>query len=617
MWRDRAARELRVSGIVLVLLVPAVSRALHIVPDHVGDYHFTPGPCPEIVPKDGAACPNGTATCPAFYNPDILPAGYDSVSYCATIPGGVGFQSPGLTFLTMPMTEAEQKAFLVSAKKVESYVKDDVTVAVEVYKVAYLDAGGNNFIFFAGNEYWNPVCGSDALLPPYGSQSPSIVANPDGSYGYGNLPETYTVVLDALKRKNALNRVPMKLIDYLPSQQEIQVEWPTTFFAWEDATNYLGNSVEHFLAETSGNYPITPDAKPFTLCDAPAAMKMLGLAPLFLENGHCIDDINSPGQNMNVTLEGTDGAIVIPDVTTYPPVNSNLTWIYDSTAKSVVDTQLPKEYFEKTYNFYRPNVACDDPAQCRFPKGVAPGTDLVGVFNHEINHVLGVMQSQYYKVPALETSLVYTYGTALYVLDLFDLDSDWVVDGFGHAGIHSYADFTLVPRNNDAYEPITIFNGSTPSDLTPWVQFGSRDHVMVYDVVGGQPRYFPFMNYSLVNPDGDIQQQYGNISGPLAGTLFFVDPELANLPELDVVHGNVQSGSPRSTIFADTIREYSELAAQGWNVKYSTLSGDTYGTVSPLARWYRTCFDSSGAFTTAQNARCRFSVLPADLKAIR
>ncbi|MGH9443570.1 MAG: hypothetical protein ACRD16_14985 [Thermoanaerobaculia bacterium] len=591
--------------------------ALHIVPDHPGDSHFTAGPCPDIVPRDGAACPNATTTCPAFYDPSLLPPGYNSVSYCAEVPAGVGFQSPGLTMLTMPMTLQEQQAFLRAGKKVESYVKDDVTVVMEPYKVAYLDSDGNNYIFFAGNEYWNPVCGADASLPPFNTQTPAITTDGNGMYIYQNLPETYTLVLDALKAKNARNKSPLKLVDSLPTQQQIEVEWPATFFAWQQSTNFDGDNVSNFLVGPSGDYPITPGAKPFTLCGSPSTMKMLGLAPLFSANGHTIDDINSPRENMNVTLAGTDGAVVIPDIVRFPPVNSNLSWLYDSTDKRVEQTQLPKAFFEKTYDFYLANQSCDDPTQCRFPAGMDPGEDLIGVFNHEINHVLGVMQSQYYKGQALGTSLTYAYGTALYLLDLYDLDSDFVVSGYGHPGIHSYGDFTFAPRNNDTYEPTTVSYGNTLGDLTPWVQFGSRDHVMVYDVIASAAKYFPLMNYSFSNPDGDIQQQYGSLYTPNAGRIIFIDPELVNLPSLHVVHMNVQASGLKSTINADTIREYSELGTQGWGIKSSTLRKSAYGTRSPLAKWYQTCFDSNGNFTTAKNARCKFSVLPGDLKGLK
>jgi len=85
--------------------------ALHIIPDHIGDPHFTSGPCPYIAPKDGAVCPNGASTCPAFYNPALLPAGYDSVSYCAQVPGGIGSQAPGYALLTMALNAKERKAF--------------------------------------------------------------------------------------------------------------------------------------------------------------------------------------------------------------------------------------------------------------------------------------------------------------------------------------------------------------------------------------------------------------------------------------------------------------------------------------------------------------------------
>ena len=600
-------RALRIAA--LVLFFPAASSfGLHIVPDHVGDSHFTAGPCPNIAPKDNAICPGGAATCPAFYNPALLPAGYDSVSYCAEVPIGIGTQSPGFGLLTMPLTVQEQNAFLLAAHKIESFILDDVTVVVEPYKVAILDGAGNNNVFFGGDEYWNPVCGADVLLPPYSQQSPTVVGD-----SFQNFPETYTMVLNALKAKNARNRTPMKLINALPSQQDITVEWPQTFYGWDQDTNYLGDSVQNFLVGTPANIAIPPDAKPFTLCSAPAVMKMLGFGPAFLQNGHSIDDINSPAQNMNVTLAGTDGAIVIPDVTNIPPVNG-FPWNYNSTRSSVVSTQLPKAFFEKSINFYLPDSACKDPTQCRFPAGVDPGSDLIGVYMHEINHVLGVMQSQYYKVPGEQTSLVHTYGTALYLLDLFDLDSDYVVPGYGHAGIHTLADFTAAPRNNDTSEPTTINGAFDPSGLTPFVQFGMRDHVMVYDISGGAPKYFPFMNYSLFNPDGDIQFEAGSIFGPLQGTFHFVDPLLANMPALNVVHVNVQAESFRSTIDVNTIREYSELASQGWNVNYSTLPQSVYSTVSPVAQWYQTCFDSNGVFTTAKNRHCKFSVLPADLQ---
>jgi hypothetical protein len=580
---------------------------LHIIPDHVGDSHFTAGPCPDIVPPDGAACPNGATTCAAFYNPAILPAGYNSVSYCASVPAGIGFNASGYTLLTKPLNTQEQEAFLKAAKKVESYVKDDVTVVIEPYKVDYLDSNGNNNIFFGGNEYWNPVCGADALLPPFTNESPTIIENPDGSYSYQNLPQTYDTVLQALKHKNAANESPMKLINYLPSYDEINVEWPPTFLGWQDSTDVASDLVSNFLVEPNSNYPVTPDAKPFTLCDAPAAMKMLGFAPMFNVNGHNIDDINSPAYNMNVTLAGTDGALVIPDTSG---------WMYDSTASTVVNTQLPKAYFESSLNVWLPQVSCADPTQCRFPEGVNGGGDLIGVFNHELNHILGLMQSQYYKVSGEETSLAYTYGTALFPLDLFDLDSDYVVPGYGHKGIETYSDFKLAPRNNNTYEPTTIYFASSAAGLTPFTQFGFHDHAMVYDVRDGEPHYFPLQNYSVTNPDGDVQFQNGFVYDSATSTErpFFVDPLLVNLDPLDVVYPNVQSGaSPNATVYVDTIREYSELAAEGWNINYSTLK-DPYHTRSPLAKWYETCFDSSGAFTTSQNSHCKFSVLPGDLK---
>ena len=209
------------------------------------------------------------------------------------------------------------------------------------------------------------------------------------------------------------------------------------------------------------------------------------------------------------------------------------------------------------------------------------------------------------------TALANTYGTALFLLDLFDIDSDYVVPGFGHPGIDSYADFTVAPRNNNTYAPTTVWEAPTAAGLTPWVQFGRHDHVVVYDLIRGVPRFFPVMDGTTGNPDGDIQLQRGTVtSGPRRRV--FIDPLLVNLPPMDVVHYNVQAGGSDGTIFVNTIREYSELAANGWEIDYSTLK-DPYHTVSPLARWYTTCFDANGVFTVSKNSHCKFSVKPQDL----
>jgi hypothetical protein len=570
-----------------------------------------------IVPPDGAACPNGTSQCPAFYNPALLPAGYNSVTYCANVPAGIGFTSPGFGYLTMPLNREEQLAFLKAAQKVESYVKDDQTVTIEVYKVAYQCCGTNlNYQFFWGNLYWNPVCGADALLPPFGKQAPKIVENPDGSYSYANLPETYTLVLETLKAKNARNQTPMELISYLPSRSQINVEWPPTFYAWQQPTDLSAFQVSNFLVGTSNNYPVTPGSKPFTLCGSPATMKMLGFAPLFNKNGHTIDDFNAPQYNMNVTLAGTDGAVAIPDLTVLPqPYTPTTIWDYDSTAPSVTAAQVPKAYIEQSLNLLLPQHSCNDPTQCEYPEGANGGLDLIGAFNHEINHILGLMQSQYFKVSGEETALSYTYGNALFLLDLFDLDSDYVVPGYGHPGIQSPNEFTFASRNNDTYEPTTVIEAQSAGDLTPFVQFGLHDHLMVYAVEDGDPQYFPLMNDTVINPDGDIQYQEGLVTNQ-ANTVqqvVFVDPLLTDLPPMNVVPPNVQSANVQGPVAVDTIREYSELAAEGWDIDYSTLR-DPYHTVSPLAKWYQTCFDANGVFTTAKNANCKFSVTPQDLK---
>jgi hypothetical protein len=430
------------------------------------------------------------------------------------------------------------------------------------------------------------------------------------------MPETYTLVLDALKAKNARNQTPMELVNDLPSHSQINVEWPPTFYAWQQPTDLAAFQVSNFLVGTSNNYPVTPGSKPFTLCASPASMKMLGFAPVFNRNGHTIDDFNAPQINMNVTLPGTDGALAIPDFTVFPqPYVPAYTWDYDSTAPSVIATQLPKAYLEQSLNLFLPQLSCSDPTQCEFPRGVNGGVDLIAVFNHEINHILGLMQSQYFKVSGKETALSYTYGNALYLLDLFDLDSDYVVPGYGQPGIQSPWEFTQAPRNNDTYEPATVIYAQSASDLTPFVQFGRHDHIMVYALEDGDPNYFPLMNDTVFNPDGDIQYQEGYVTNQ-ANTvqqIALVDPLLTNLPPMNVVPFNVQAAGIQGTVEVDTIREYSELAAEGWDIDYSTLR-DPYHTVSPLAKWYRTCFDSNGVFTTAKNAHCKFSVTREDLE---
>jgi len=599
-----------------ILAVSGTASAVHLVPDKLGDPHFTSGPCPMIVPLDGAACANGASQCPAFYNPALLPAGYNSVSYCANVPAELGLGAPpGFTYVTMPLNTQERQAFLKAAQKTETFVKDSQTVTMEVYKVGYL-YGGISYTPFGGNEYWNPVCAADALLPPFSNQPPKIIQNPDGSSSYANMPETYTLVLEALKAKNARNQSPMELIDHLPSYSQINVEWPAAFYAWQQPTNLSAFKVQNFLVSPAAYYPVTPGSKPFTLCAAPAAMKMLGFGPVFHRNGHTIDDFNAPQYNMNVTLPGTDGALVIPDLTVLPQASLR-SWNYDSTAPAVQATQLPKAYLEQS-NVALPAASCKDPSQCRFPEGVNPGSDLIGVFDHEINHILGVMQSQYYKVGGEETALSYTYGNALYLLDLFDLDSDYVVPGYGHSGIQSFKDFTLAPRNNDTYEPVTVYEALAAADLTPFVQYGLHDHVMVYALEDGSPQYVPFTNESIGNPDGDIQLQYGGVFNQdhTNGRLVLLDPLLTDLAPMDEIHFNVQASASPGTVAVDTVREYSELAAEGWNIDYSTLR-DPYHTVSPLAKWYQTCFDANGVFSTAKNANCKFSVTPQNLKLLK
>jgi hypothetical protein len=136
---------------------------------------------------------------------------------------------------------------------------------------------------------------------------------------------------------------------------------------------------------------------------------------------------------------------------------------------------------------------------------------------------------------------------------------------------------------------------------------------MVYDVINSSPQYFPLMNYSFFNPDGDVQAQEGYVYTNTTLRVVPLDPNLVNLGPYDVWHDNVQGGGIDGVIYVDTIREYSELAAEGWDIDYSTLRNPNK-TISPLARWYRTCFDSNGAFTTSKNKNCKFSVFSQDLE---
>src|SRR5262249_46596753 len=150
-------------------------------------------------------------------------------------------------------------------------------------------------------------------------------------------------------------------------------------------------------------------------------------------------------------------SIVIPDFTKYPIKSfTPLQWIYDATDPSIVSTQLPKAFFQNTVNFDLPKLSCNDPRNCIFPKGMNGGFSLPGTFTHEIHHVLGVMQSQYYKVRGEGTALANTYGGALYLFDLFDVDSD-------DPGIGTYSGSTAASRNNNADEPTTIRFVSSPS----------------------------------------------------------------------------------------------------------------------------------------------------------
>jgi hypothetical protein len=339
-------------------------------------------------------------------------------------------------------------------------------------------------------------------------------------------------------------------------------------------------------------------------------MKMLGFGPAFNTNGHTIDDINAPDHNPYVTLSGTDGAVVIPDFTNYPPPGApSYTWVYNDTDPAVVNAQLPKAFFEHSVNYLLPKLVCTDPTSCRYPQGVNPGYSLVGALTHEINHILGIMSSQYYKVYGSGNALASSFGTALYLTDLFDLDSNDLAP--------TYVGFASANRNNNTSGIQTILYGYGQNYPTPWIQWSNHDHLFTYSENNdGSPNVFPLMNESQFNPDGDIQFEagyYDVFTTQWNRRVYFVDPLLINMPGSNVVHTNVQAESLRSTTDVMTIREYTELSAQGWNVDYSTLS-DPYSTTAPTWKWYQTCFDANGVFTTAKNKNCKFSVTPDSLK---
>ena len=186
--------------------------------------------------------------------------------------------------------------------------------------------------------------------------------------------------------------------------------------------------------------------------------------------------------------------------------------------------------------------------------------------------------------------------------------------GYGHPGIRTYSDFTTAPRHNNTYVPTTVYNANSADQLTPWIQFGSHDHLMVYALTDEKPQYVPLENYSVFNPDGDLQLQWGLVANA-AGTkknLVFIDPNLVSLPPLDVVQFNLQAAERDGITSVNSVWNLSEVAAQGWDVDLSVLD-ELHPSVSHLANWYQTCFDESGMFTTAKNKHCKFSVLPKDI----
>jgi hypothetical protein len=258
--------------------------------------------------------------------------------------------------------------------------------------------------------------------------------------------------------------------------------------------------------------------------------------------------------------------------------------------------------------------------------------DFQGAVEHEMRHLLGIMSAEYYRQGYEGNGLGYAYGNALFVLDLFQLDSDSPVAG--------PSDFAKARRNLDVNVSTfsSIVTATFPNPNEPnfqWIKYGSHDRVFVYTTGKGQFRSYPFMNYiNMGNPDGDIQAsiqkwlQYcvgcaHTDDNLVAMTTHFTAPYILQLPATYEVHGDQQSNSLAGTYDLASERDLKTLSALGYDVDLSYLNGDSNGPGATkkarTANWYLACFDpTTGEFLDGQMVAtahhgtqlCNYSVMP-------
>ncbi len=531
---------------------------------------------------------------------------------------------------------------------------------------------------------------SDLQLPPYSNKKPTIIYNPPphgtydpngngltdtslGTYSYVGIPQTYDVMVQALKAKNAKNPRPFALTPYLPSNKDINVEWSSTFNYTKADSNIIQNDVkQNFwinsfyalndgpnIVGTNGDllpYPPGPEkgTKPLTICGSPANMKVLGLDKKFNTKSFSFQEINNPAHNPWVTVKGTDGAMTMANFADAPSDPSQVpfvvhvsdpkyfNWILDPASKSIQQQQLPIAFYtQRNIASAQSWGACDDPAKCVWPKGFNWGIDMVATVQHELHHLMGIMTSEYYKQALEGNGVAASYGNALFVMDLFILDDNAVakqkgdpfVNGNGQVIMTSASQWAKAPRSLDSNYPILNNSGSTnvrydstgntliSPPPTPWIQFGQHDHLFVYKDKDSF-KYFSLQNYSSFNPDGDTQivnykkiRGYNSTDDTAVGLNYvFIDPDITSQNQLNRLGQGVQANSIRGTADVATEREYQVLSALGWNVAPASPITRKYEApaLAPTAKWYATCFDANGVFHASK--QCKFSVLPEDLE---
>jgi hypothetical protein len=57
-------------------------------------------------------------------------------------------------------------------------------------------------------------------------------------------------------------------------------------------------------------------------------------------------------------------------------------------------------------------------------------------------------------------------------------------------------------------EPDTALTITSLSQATPWIQFGMHDHLFTWLDNQGNFQYYPMMNYTTFNPDGDVHWNF-------------------------------------------------------------------------------------------------------------